>query len=208
MPHFWRFFASASLGVLACGQVSAMMTELSADYGFDRTKYGQNRQNRIEAEHIRTSVAFYMFNYTALEINYSQSATVSTEKKVLSVDSVYNVTGSKNQIFVHTHGIGLRQALASRRARVRPSFSLGYARRSESDKTDLDLVNNTSGTTFKVSGPTSKKRYDSVFGTLALNLRLTRGLSLRGSLNTIFEAFKFDEAQDNIKYMVGLAWVF
>ena len=186
----------------------AVATELSVDYGFDRTKYGANRQNRIVAEHTRASIAFYLFSFTALELNYSQSETVTTEQKIISVDNTYDITGSKNEVFAYTQGIGLRQAFARKSARLRPSLSIGYARRSVRDKTDLDVLNNTTGARFKVSSPVSKKRYDSVFGTLSLNLRLSRGMSVRGSVNTIFQAFKFNQARDNIKYMVGLAWIF
>ncbi len=197
------------LFTLTFGNLSALaFTELSGDYGLDRTKYGTERQNKIITEHIRTSVAFYLFRYTAFELNYSQSETVTTEKKIIFIDSTYDITGSRNRVFVYSYGIGIRQAFAAKRARFRPSLSLGYAQRFVRDTTVITLRNKTSGNVFNISNPISTQHYDSVFGSLALNFRLTKYFALRGSVNTIFKAFKFNQAQDNVKYMVGFSWVF
>ena len=39
-----------------------------------------------------------------------------------------------------------------------------------------------------------------------LELKLTRTISLRGSVKTIFKAFEFDRAQDNVRYTIGFSW--
>lgn len=183
-------------------------TEINGEYGFDRTKYGENRQNKIIAEHIRLSTAFYLFRYTAFELNYARSKTVTTEEKVITVDNMYDVTGTRNQVFVYSVGLGIRQTLAPRRARFRPGISMGYAQRFIQSTTTIVLKDKNAGNTLEIGRPSAKQRYDSIFFTFALNYYFTRSLALRGSVNTVFEAFKFDRAQDNTKYMAGLTWAF
>jgi hypothetical protein len=107
---------------------------------------------------------------------------------------------------VYSYGIGIRQAFASRKARFKPSISLGYARQFIRDTTEASFRNNTTGSVFSVSDAVSKLRDDSVFGSFALEMRITRRISLRGSVRTTFKAFDFDRAQDNVRYMFGFSW--
>jgi hypothetical protein len=37
---------------------------------------------------------------------------------------------------------------------------------------------------------------------------MTERLSLKGSIKTLLPAFNFDKAKDNLKYSVGMAWIF
>ena len=195
--------------ILLIGQSFSLkaLTELSGSYGFDRTRYGEQKQNRIISEYIRSSIAFYFFNQTGLELNYAQSETKTTEKNRIIIDGTYDIINSYNKLMVHSYGMGIRQAFARKAARLRPSLSLGYARRFLRSSNTLMLENKMSGSSFEVQGPFSKRRDDSVFATLGFRLRLTRFFSLKGSIHSLFKAFEFHEAQDNVKYLFGFSWI-
>lgn len=182
------------------------LVEINGEYGLSTQKYGASRNNEIEATTIGGSVALYLFNTTAIELNYSQTETVTSENDVLTIDSTYDLIGQENNVLVYSYGVGIRQAFADRKARFRPSISIGYARQFIRDTTSATFRNNTTGSTFIVNGRTSKTRDDSVFGSFNLELRLTQTVSLRGSVKTIFKAFEFDRAQDNVRYLVGFSW--
>lgn len=182
------------------------LIELNGEYGLSTQKYGTSRTNEIEATTIGGSVAMYLFDLTAIELNYSQTETVTTENNVLAIDSTYDLIGQENNVLVYSYGIGIRQALASRKSRLRPSFSIGYARQFIRDTSQATFRNNDTGTSFIVNGNVTKTRDDSVFGSFNLELRLTERVSLRGSVKTIFKAFEFNRAQDNVRYLLGFSW--
>ncbi len=190
---------------LSSAQTMALI-ELNGEYGLSTQKYGADRTNEIEATTIGGSVALYLFNLTAIELNYSQTETITSENNVLTIDSTYDLIGQENNVLVYSYGIGIRQAFASRKARFRPSISLGYARQFIRDTTQATFRNNVTGSTFIVNDDVTKLRDDSVFGSFNLELRLTRTISLRGSVKTIFRAFDFDRARDNVQYLIGFSW--
>lgn len=182
------------------------LVEINGEYGLSTQKYGVSRDNEIEATTIGGAVALYLFDSSAIELNYSQTETVTTETDVLSIDSTYDLIGQENKVLVYSYGIGIRQAFASRKARFKPSISIGYARQFIKDSTSATFRNNDTGSVFLINGGNSRTRDDSVFGSFNLELRLTQTVSLRGSVKTIFRAFDFDRAQDNVRYLVGFSW--
>lgn len=198
-PLFLLFLTLQSSEVFA-------LLEINGEYGVSTQKYGENRNNKIEATTIGGSVALYLWDLTAIELNYSQTETINSQNNVLSIDGTFDLIGQRNSVLVYNYGIGIRQALASRKARFRPSLSFGYARQFFRDTTQATFRNNSTGSTFIVNDDVVKTREDSVFGSFNLELRLTRTFSLRGSVRTIFEAFEFDRAQDNVQYTLGFAW--
>lgn len=194
---FITFFATQS---------SYALVEVSGDFGYRKQVYGSQRQNDITDRSYGTSIAVYLFDYTAIEFNYNQNETINDEHSTYNIDSTYQVVGSYNRVMNYSYGVGIRQALAPRKALIRPSISLGYARQFTRDTTSLQILNSVTGNSFEISDDPTKLRSDSVFGTFSLELRLTARLALRGSVNTIFPAFQTDKARDNIKYMMGFSW--
>ncbi len=192
--------------LLLITDASWAMVEINGDYGLSRQVYGTDRNNDIEAKTIGGAVALYLFDRTAIELNYSQTETITTERSVLSIDENYDLTGQVNKVLVYSYGVGIRQAFASRKARFKPSLSLGYARQFIRNSTEASFRNNLSGAEFKARKPVSKLRDDSVFGSFSLEMRITKRISLRGSVRTTFRAFDFDRAKDNVKYTVGFSW--
>lgn len=182
------------------------LVEINGEYGLSTQKYGVSRNNEIEATTIGGSVALYLFNATAIEVNYSQTETVTSENDVLTIDPTFDLIAQENNVLVYSYGLGIRQSFASRKARFKPSISLGYARQFIKDSTSITIRNNDTGSTFLINSASSRTRDDSVFGSFNLELRLTQRLSLRGSVKTIFRAFDFDKAKDNVRYLVGFSW--
>lgn len=195
----------AILLFLTVGHAHALI-EINGEYGVSTQKYGQDRANEIEATTIGGALAVYLFNLTAIEFNYSQTETVTTETNTLAINSQFDLIGQQNNVLVYSYGVGIRQAFASRKARFRPSMSLGYARQFTRDTTQATFRDNSTGNTFIVNDDVTKRRDDSVFGSFNLELRLTQTISLRGSVRTIFKAFEFDRARDNVQYTVGFSW--
>ena len=191
---------------LSLAQNSYALMEFSGNFGYKKQVYGSSRQNDITDRSYGASVAVYLFNLTAVEFNYNQNEVITDEHNTYSIDSTYDVIGSYNRVLSYSYGVGIRQALAPRKARLVPSLSIGYARQFTRDSTSLTIRNKNSGNNFTISDDPTKLRSDSVFGTFSLKLRLTARLSLNGSVNTIFPAFQTDKAKDNIKYMIGFSW--
>ena len=83
-------------------------------------------------------------------------------------------------------------------------LSLGYAKQF----TDMERMYtiDDAGTRFLLKVDNSKLRSDNIFATFSLKLRLTKRLSLAGSVNTVFRAFEFNEAKDYLKYRLGFSW--
>ena len=105
-------------------------------------------------------------------------------------------------------GIGLKQMLAGRSSRITPIISAGYAREFVTSAGDVTFENTTTKVATKANLNESKQRYNSVFGAFILQVKLTERFSLKGSVKTLFPAFDFDKAKDNLKYQVGFAWIF
>jgi len=192
--------------LLTAPELSYALVELSGEYGISQQVYGSLRNNNIESKTAGASVALYIYDYTAIELNYNQSETITDENNTLAIDSTYDMTRQINTINVYSYGVGIRQAFSSRKARFRPSISLGYARQFTSDSTMAYFRNNNTNQTFSVIGNSKRSRFDSVFGSFHLEVMLTRVFAIRGTIKTIFKAFEFNRAQDNMKYLVGFSW--
>lgn len=186
---------------------SYSLIELNGEYGYDRQVYGASRQNDIVEKSYSGAVALYLFDFTAIELNYSESETVTEENNTISItDTTVDLIKSEQRVLVYSFGIGIRQALAPRGARLRPTLSLGYARQFIRDQTEYTFKNRSSGSTFTLREDPTKLRSDSVFATFGLELKLTKTFALRGSVKTVFPAFETDKARDNVKYLVGFTW--
>lgn len=194
--------------ILAPATSYAIVNEIAFDFGYDRTKYGLQRQNSTVTRSYSGSLSTYIFDYTAIDISASKTSDTTSENEVFAVAQGIEVIGQQNRVNSNVYGIGLKQMFAPRTARLVPGISLGYAKQFVNYDSDLTVRDTASGTTLKINGGTKKQRIDSVFGTFSVQLRMTERLSLKGSVRTLFPAFEMDKARDNIKYSVGFAWIF
>ena len=186
----------------------AIVNEIAFDFGYDRTIYGVDRQNSNVNRTYSGALSTYIFDYTAIDLNASKSSDITTENERYNVTTGLDLVGQQNRVTTNVFGAGLKQTFAPRNARLIPSVALGYARQFVNYQSDLTIENTSSKARTTVSGGETKQRIDSVFGTFALQLRLTERMSLKGSVKTLFPAFKLNQIRDNVKYAFGFSWIF
>lgn len=195
--------------VLSClfPQSVLAFVELNGSFSYQKQVFGSKRENNIRSRTYGGSVAVYLFDYTALEFNYTENHEVTTTHDTFKIDETnFSLIGTENRVMSRVAGVGIRQALSPRNSSFRPLISLGYARQFVNDKTNLTLRNDVTNGVEVLPGSTTKRRVDSVFVTFGLDIRLTKMFALKGSVNSVFKAFKFNEAKDNLKYLIGFSW--
>lgn len=204
-PLFFIFFAL----IFIIPANSWAITELSGSFGYQKNVFGENRESDIVTRSYSASVAFYFWTRTALEFNFFHNREDTTNRSSIPVSGTdVEVREIQNQVTTNVYGIGLRQSLAPRDAIIRPLISLGYAKQYISDVTEYTFFDTDTNEEFKFNDGETKLNDDSVFATFSLELQITRGLSLRGSVRSVFPAFEFKRADENLKYMAGFTWMF
>lgn len=195
------------LTILFLSSNSYALMEMGVDYGHSRKVYGSNRENNTKSTTYSGSWAIYFLTLTALEFSFGQTEETTVEKSSIPIDSsTITVTGFKTIVNSKMFGIGIKQALGPKKARLRPAISIGYARQFIEDKTFINYSDSSNGSTGSIQDSESKSRYDSVMASFSLQFFLSQRFSLKGSVRTIFPAFNFDQAGDDIKYTIGLSW--
>jgi hypothetical protein len=151
--------------------------------------------------------AWYIWEYTALEINYSESYnTVNDNREVDSSDGSITFTNVTSNTIQKVQGLGLRQSFANRKARFIPSLSIGYARLTTSGETEYEFTD--SGTPDTVSIAQEEQIFDSAYVALQLRFRFTQlmGITLLGK--TVMPDFDTSQLSNNVVYSAGFSWVF
>jgi len=187
----------------------AMIYELDLDFGYDKQIYGTNRENSIVSRSYSAGVSAYVFSTTAIDFNYSYSKDITTNNDQYNI-SGYTVDHVSDQSRVTTtvYGIGLKQMLAPKGSWIMPLISFGYAREFVTSQSDATYKNTATDVLFVYNSLDSKQIQNSVFGSFILQFHLTDALSLKGSIKTLFPAFDYNKARDNIKYSFGFSWLF
>ncbi|WP_372655294.1 hypothetical protein [Halobacteriovorax sp.] len=187
---------------------SYALIELGMDFSYDKDVFGTNRQSKNTSRTWAGSVATYLWEYTALEINYMENSdnTVINESVSYS-DLDITILGQQTEIETKSYGLGFRQSFSSRKSLIQPSLSLGYARTFKRTKTNYTVRSDISGTSFTSVNPLIKQRQDSMFGTFSLKFRLSQRLSIRGSIQTYIRAFDWNSAKDDLRYTAGFTWL-
>ncbi|MDD0853818.1 hypothetical protein HBN50_11970 [Halobacteriovorax sp. GB3] len=183
--------------------------ELDGQFSYDKKTYGTERQNKSTSRAYFVSFASYFFSLTALEFNYSTSKDIetnNTETKLTGTD--FTRVSEQSNVESEYFGIGLRQAFAGKDSFLIPTLSLGYARQFATYYSSQTYRNDTGGADIFIEGEKVKTREDSIFGTFSLKLKLTKLLSITGSIKTLFPADDFNKAKDYIKYTAGFTWMF
>jgi hypothetical protein len=196
------------LPILLSFNLRAVVHELAFDFGYDKQIYGTNRQNSMVNRSYSGGVSSYVFSTTAIDINFSYSKDITTEADRYNVATGIDLIGQQNRIESNVYGIGIKQMLLPRTFFVVPMISIGYARQFTYYTTDLTLEDTSSHARSIVTSGTAKQRIDSVFAAFILQFKMSERLSFKGSVKTLFPAFEYDEAKNNLKYSVGLSWYF
>ncbi len=184
--------------------------EFSTNWGYHKQIYGNNRQNTLSKKVFSTGIAMYFFNWTALEITYSRTKdrfleTVSTS----TVDiAPYTITGSNTTVNTDIYGLGIRQRFSSTRDRVRPSISFGIASQKTISRTDYILENTITSQRINLNSTPRETEVSAAFITFAFDIGVSQRIALRASVKTVFKAFEFNRASDNLRYTAGFTWYF
>ncbi len=187
-------------------QTSALI-ELSGSYGYDRSVYGKNKQDKKTDRTYSGGFAFYLLQLTAIEFIYSKSEKMTSERPLARVsNSDYRVEKSINSVISTIYGVSIKQALASRQSLFRPSISLGYAKLRLSDQKIYTFVNIMTKEPMVNTGKKEKTEEDSFYAELVLQMKLTSFFSLQCSLQSVMPDFDFSQAKDSMKYLVGFSW--
>lgn len=182
--------------------------EFNFDFGYDRQIYGANRQNSSVSRNYSIGFSSYLFDKTALDFNFSDNQDVTTQNDRYTVATGLDVISQQNKMRTNVYGVGLKQMLAGRGSRIIPVISAGYARQFTTSNGDITAENTVTKAQTVYYLVETKQRYNSVFGSFSLQLKLTERFSLKGSVRTLIPAFEFDKAKDNLKYLVGFSWIF
>ena len=188
--------------------IFAAYYELAFDFGYDKQIYGTNRQNSLLSRNYSGGLSLYLFDLTAIDLTYSSTSETSTLNDRYTIQTGYDVVYQQNRVLTDVYGIGIKQMMAPRGARLTPVISVGYAREFGTSDGDITIETTASGARNSYKMSESKSVYNSTFAAFTLQLRLTERFSLKGSIKSLFPAFEFNKAKDNLKYLVGFSWVF
>ncbi len=182
--------------------------EFSLDFGYDKQLYGVNRQNSVVSRNYSGGISTYLFDLTAIDLTASSTQDITSQNDRYNVATGIDVIGQQNVVKTNVFGLGIKQMLAARGARLTPIISVGYAREMVTSSGDITVENTVSNARSVFSLTESKQSYNSMFGSFTLQLKLTERFSLKGSVKTLFQAFEFNKAKDNLKYLFGISWIF
>lgn len=200
------FFICALFFITSCAQ--ALIYEIGLDFSYDKQIYGNNRLNSQTSRTYSGGVSTYLFETTALDLNFSSSKDITTQNEVYDAGGGFDLVSQQNRVETKVYGIGIKQMLLPRKFRLMPLVSVGYARQFIAYETDLTLENRATDTKTSGSSGESKSRVDSMFGAFILQYRMTDRLSIKGSVKTIFPSADWNKARDNVKYAFGISWIF
>lgn len=204
-----RGIMKKALLLLLLSLSSYAIVELDFEFNYDKTRFGEDRQNKNYSRNYGGSVAFYFFNLTAIEFNYAEGKEETIVNHDTSDAENLVISSETSTLESRSYGVGLRQALAGQNSFIVPTFSFGWARQKYTNNataTIVDKSNNDDTTIYKTGD--SVYTYDSMFGAFALKLRLTKTMALKGSVKTSFKAGEWNQAKDQMQYMAGLSWIF
>lgn len=201
-------FCSLLICIIFSSKSAYAVSEVNFDFGYDRQIYGVDRQNSVVSRNYSVGVSTYLFDLTGIDLNYSNTQDITSQNDRYTVSAPFDIIAQQNRVRTNVFGVGIKQMLVGRGARIIPVISAGYARQFVTSSGDITVENSTSKVTEKVYLAETKQRYNSVFGSFTLQLKLTERFSLKGTVRTLFPAFEFNKAKDNLKYLVGFSWVF
>lgn len=150
--------------------------------------------------------AWYIWEYTALEFNYSQSKEVQTNNRDQVIDPTLTINQTVTTTETEVKGVGLKLNLAKRQAFVIPSVSAGYALLTTGGEASYEYT--LSGTPTSVSYDIKEETSSSSYLTAGLRFNFSKFFGVNISARSIMEDFELSQYDKNIIYLAGLSWVF
>lgn len=192
--------------VFVWGQEAMAFTEFTGEFIYTKTVYGETRQNSMRYRRYGLVLVQYIFNLTGIEFNYNQASELTTENNSVEVGQNVILSSMQNKTIVTNYGVGLRQSLAPYGSMITPGISIGYAKQIKNAKTGYTLSDGYTSSHIDVFH--GETRNNAVFGTFSLKIALSRLMALTASVQTVFKAYEYNEAKNNITYTGGLSWIF
>jgi hypothetical protein len=149
-----------------------------------------------------------LFNLTAIDFTASRTYDVNTQNDRFTVATGIDLVSDQSSVKTDVYGIGIKQMFAGRNSFVVPILSIGYAKEIIESTRDVTLENTTSSVRTVTNLGVTKQNVNSMFGSFTLQFKMTDRLSLKASVKTLIPAFEYNKAKDNLKYLVGLSWIF
>lgn len=154
--------------------------------------------------------AWYMWEYTALELNYSETTQrLLDDREVATTDSdgdPFTIKEQDSTVVTQTSGVGIRQSFANRKARIIPSIAIGYAQYTTSGSTKYIFdFNNTES---EYEEQQDKEVFGSSYASFSLRFRFTELMGLTLAAKTVMPEFDTDQASNNVTYSAGFSWLF
>jgi hypothetical protein len=151
--------------------------------------------------------AWYIWEYTALEFNYSETTRhLLDDREAATDDDTLTIKKIDSTMMTEVAGVGIRQSFANRKARIIPSISLGYAKYTTSGVSKYLLDDN--GTEEEIEIEKDKEVLSSSYAAVSIRFRFTQFMGLTLGAKTVMPDFETDKAADNMTYSAGLSWVF
>ena len=182
--------------------------EFDFDFGYDKQIYGSNRQDSVVSRNYSAGISSYLFDLTAIDLSFSNTSDITSQNDRYTVATGYDVVAQQNRVDTKVFGLGIKQMLAGRGSRIIPVVSVGYAREFVTSDGDVTVENTSTLVRTPYYLTETKQKANSVFGSFSLQIKLTDRFSLKGTMKTLFPAFSFNKAKDNLKYSFGFSWVF
>ena len=150
--------------------------------------------------------AWYLWEYTALELNYSETSDNVIDNRETQVDENLSILKVDSLSKTTVTGVGIRQSFASRKASIIPSLAVGYAKMVTRGTTTYTLQG--PGGVADISVDQDTEEYASSYVTFQIRFRLTQLMGLTLAAKSVMPDFDTSKAEDNLTYSAGFSWVF
>lgn len=188
--------------------------DLGVNYSFSRSvidgvgiEEDKNQKATSTTETLTFNWAWFIWEYTAVELNYSKSSRrLVDDREYATDDSTIKVIKQDSVFYTEVAGIGIKQSFANRKSFFIPSISIGYAKMVTSgERNYLFKI----GTDEKpASDKTDKEEFNSSYVGASLRFRLTKLIGITLSARSVMPDFETDKLENNLTYSAGFSWVF
>lgn len=150
--------------------------------------------------------AWYIWRYTALEFNYSQTNERLKDDRRSTDDGTTTILEVDSNVITKVAGVGLRQSFGTRKSAILPSLSAGFAQYTTSG--EREIIFDVSGTRQRFKTREDEQVFSSGYVSLGVRFRLTELMGLTFSARSVMPEFDLAQAANNVTYSAGFSWIF
>lgn len=150
--------------------------------------------------------AWYIWEYTALELNYSETTTNVIDNREIAIDNNITILEVNSISETIVSGAGLRQSFAHRKAAIIPSLALGFAKMVTSGSTRYKVLS--TGVITNLSVEQDTQEYSSGYITLQFRFQFTEYMGVTLAAKSVMQDYDTSKLEDNLTYSAGFSWLF